>query len=90
MGEATRLALAGRPEGVAVEVECSTLDEVEEALAPGPSRLLLDNMDPAGLRRAVELVAGRAEHRGLGRGDAGDACASVAETGVDWISVGAL
>ena len=89
VGEATRRALAGAPEGVAVEVECSTLDEVEEALGAGASRLLLDNMDPAGLRRAVELVAGRADTEASG-GVTLETVRSVAETGVDWISVGAL
>jgi nicotinate-nucleotide pyrophosphorylase (carboxylating) len=89
VGEATRLALAGAPEGVAVEVECSSLGEVEEALAAGASRLLLDNMDPAGLRRAVELVAGRADTEASG-GVTLETVRKVAETGVDWISVGAL
>jgi nicotinate-nucleotide pyrophosphorylase (carboxylating) len=89
VGEATRLALAGAPDGVAVEVECSTLEEVEEALDAGASRLLLDNMDPAGLRRAVDLVAGRADTEASG-GVTLETVRSVAETGVDWISVGAL
>ena len=56
VGEATRRALAGAPAGVTVEVECATLDEVEAALAAGAGRVLLDNMDPVELRRAVELV----------------------------------
>jgi nicotinate-nucleotide pyrophosphorylase (carboxylating) len=89
VGEATRLALAGAPEGIAVEVECSTLEEVEQALAAGASRLLLDNMDRAGLRRAVELVAGRADTEASG-GVTLETVRQVAETGVDWISVGAL
>ena len=48
------------PIPVRVKVECATLAEVEEALAAGVPRLLLDNMSPARLREAVELVAGRA------------------------------
>ncbi len=56
---------------------------------PGASRLLLDNMDPAGLRAAVELVAGRADTEASG-GVTLDTVREVAETGVDWISVGAL
>ena len=56
VGEATRLALAGAPEGVTVEVECATLEEVEAALAAGVPRILLDNMAPPELRRAVELA----------------------------------
>ncbi len=46
VGPATRLALERRPAGVPVEVECRTLDEVEEALEAGAERILLDNMTP--------------------------------------------
>ena len=89
VGEAARLALAGAPPGVLVEVECATLDEVSEAVAAGVPRLLLDNMSPAELRRAVGVVAGRAELEASG-GITLDTVRAVAETGVDYISVGAL
>jgi nicotinate-nucleotide pyrophosphorylase (carboxylating) len=89
VGEATRRALAGAPAGVTVEVECASLAEVDEALAAGAGRVLLDNMDPGELRRAVELVAGRAELEASG-GVTLDNVRAVAESGVDWISVGAL
>jgi len=89
VAEATRRALAGVPEGVAVEVECASLDEVAQALDAGAARLLLDNMDPPELRRAVELVAGRAELEASG-GISLDNVLAVAECGVDFISVGAL
>ena len=89
VGEATRRALAGAPEGVTVEVECATLAEVEEALAGGAGRILLDNMDLDGLRRAVALVEGRAELEASG-GVTLETVRAIAETGVDWISVGAL
>jgi nicotinate-nucleotide pyrophosphorylase (carboxylating) len=89
VGEAARRALASAPAGVTVEVECATQTEVEEALAAGAGRILLDNMDVAGLRAAVELVAGRAELEASGR-IALDNVRSVAETGVDYVSVGAL
>ena len=72
-----------------VEVECAKLDEVEAALAAGVPRILLDNMAPPELRRAVELTAGRAELEASG-GITLDTVRSVAETGVDFISVGAL
>ena len=72
-----------------MEVECATLAEVEEALAAGAGRILLDNMDLDGLRRAVELVDGRAELEASG-GVTLETVRAVAETGVDWISVGAL
>ncbi|MGE5636446.1 MAG: carboxylating nicotinate-nucleotide diphosphorylase [Nocardioidaceae bacterium] len=89
VGEATRRALAGAPEGVAVEVECASLAEVDEALAAGARRILLDNMDAAGLRAAVERVRGRAELEASG-GVTLDTVRALAETGVDCISVGAL
>jgi nicotinate-nucleotide pyrophosphorylase (carboxylating) len=96
VGEATRHALeAARglagPGGDAptVEIECATLAELEDALAAGVTRVLLDNMAPAELRRAVELAAGRAELEASG-GITLDTVRAVAETGVDYISVGAL
>jgi nicotinate-nucleotide pyrophosphorylase (carboxylating) len=89
VGEAAARARAGAPDGVAVEVECATLDEVGAALEAGVPRILLDNMAPAELRRAVELVAGRAELEASG-GITLDTIRGVAETGVDFISVGAL
>jgi nicotinate-nucleotide pyrophosphorylase (carboxylating) len=89
VGEAARRALAGAPDGVPVEVECADLREVEEALEAGAPRLLLDNMDPPTLRRAVELATGRAATEASG-GITLDNVRQVAETGVDFISVGAL
>jgi nicotinate-nucleotide pyrophosphorylase (carboxylating) len=72
-----------------VEVECATLDEVAEAVEAGVPRLLLDNMAPGELRRAVEIAAGRAELEASG-GITLETIRAVAETGVDFISVGAL
>jgi nicotinate-nucleotide pyrophosphorylase (carboxylating) len=89
VGEATRHALAAAPSGVTVEVECASLAEVGEALEAGAGRLLLDNMDPQELRRAVELVDGRAALEASG-GVTLENVRAVAESGVDWISVGAL
>jgi nicotinate-nucleotide pyrophosphorylase (carboxylating) len=89
VGEATRLALAGAPEGVTVEVECATFEELEAALAAGVPRILLDNMALPELRRSVELAGGRAELEASG-GITLDTVRAVAETGVDYISVGAL
>lgn len=89
VAEAARLALANAPAGVLVEVECSTLAEVDDALAAGVSRILLDNMTVAELRRAVELTAGRAELEASG-GVNLDTVRAIAETGVDFISIGAL
>jgi nicotinate-nucleotide pyrophosphorylase (carboxylating) len=89
VGEATRLALERAPDGVMVEVECATLAEVEEAVAAGVPRVLLDNMELDELRRAVQVAAGRAELEASG-GIALETVRAVAETGVDFISVGAL
>ena len=83
------LAMRNRPGGVPVEVECATLDEVRAALDAGVPRLLLDNMGPDELREAVGVVAGRAELEASG-GITLDTIRAVAETGVDFISIGAL
>jgi nicotinate-nucleotide pyrophosphorylase (carboxylating) len=86
VGEATRRALTS---SLPVEVECSTLEEVREALAAGAPRILLDNMTNEQLRDAVSLVAGRAELEASG-GVTLETVRAIAETGVDFISVGAL
>jgi nicotinate-nucleotide pyrophosphorylase (carboxylating) len=88
-GVEAAVALLGNPNGIPVEVEAETLDEVTEALAAGVERILLDNMTPDETGRAVELVAGRARLEASG----GVSLATVrayAESGVDFISVGAL
>jgi nicotinate-nucleotide pyrophosphorylase (carboxylating) len=89
VGEAARRAVDRAPAGVAVEVECATLQEVEEALAVGVRRLLLDNMAPDALRWAVEVAGGRAELEASG-GITLENVRAVAETGVDYVSIGAL
>jgi nicotinate-nucleotide pyrophosphorylase (carboxylating) len=89
VAEAGRRALANAPDGILVEVECAALDEVAGAVEAGVPRLLLDNMAPDELRRAVEIAAGRAELEASG-GITLDTIRAVAETGVDFISVGAL
>jgi nicotinate-nucleotide pyrophosphorylase (carboxylating) len=89
VGEAARRAAAAARDGLTVEVECATLREVSSAVDAGVPRLLLDNMAPDELRRAVALVAGRAELEASG-GIALETVRDVAETGVDCISVGAL
>lgn len=72
-----------------VEVECDTLEQVAEALAAGAQRLLLDNMDPASLRQAVDMVAGRARTEASG-GVNLETIAAIAQSGVDFISVGRI
>jgi nicotinate-nucleotide pyrophosphorylase (carboxylating) len=87
--EAVRRAIARRPEGMAVEVECSSLADVEVALAAGAQRLLLDNMTPVQLREAAALVAGRAELEASGNITL-QTLQSVGASGVQSVSVGFL
>jgi nicotinate-nucleotide pyrophosphorylase (carboxylating) len=90
VGEATRRAVAAASErGLPLEVECQTLDEVREAIEAGAPRILLDNMTNDELRSAVAFVAGRAELEASG-GVSLETVRAIAETGVDFISVGAL
>lgn len=89
VGEATAKALAGAPENMMIVVECATLDEVDEALTAGATHLLADNMADADLREAVARARGRATVEASG-GVNLDTVRTIAETGVDFISVGAL
>ncbi|HEY2654186.1 MAG TPA: carboxylating nicotinate-nucleotide diphosphorylase [Solirubrobacteraceae bacterium] len=88
VAEAVRLARAYAP-GLPLEVECRDLDEVQQALAAGAPRILLDNMDSEHLRAAVSEVAGRAELEASG-GFTLETIRDVAATGVNFISIGAL
>jgi len=72
-----------------VEVECDTLEQVDEALAAGADAILLDNMSLDELRAAAGLARGRARLEASG-GVTLDTVRAVAETGVDEISIGAL
>jgi nicotinate-nucleotide pyrophosphorylase (carboxylating) len=75
---------------LAIEVETRSLKEVETVLSVGGvQRIMLDNFDPALLKKAVELIAGRYETEASG-GIVLETIRSYAETGVDYISVGAL
>ncbi len=71
----------------AIELEVDTLEQLNEALEAGATALLLDNMTPPDLRRAVELTGGRAVLEASGRVTA-DTVRAIAETGVDYISSG--
>jgi len=74
---------------VPVEVEVETLEQLQEALSAGADILLLDNFDLKGMREAVAVTAGRAKLEASGGIDMTQIKA-VAETGVDYISIGAL
>ena len=87
VGEAVRRA---REAGVAeIIVEVDGVEQIEPALAAGATRLLLDNMPPAVLRGAVTLVGGRVKTEASG-GVTLETIRAIAETGVDYISVGRL
>jgi nicotinate-nucleotide pyrophosphorylase (carboxylating) len=72
-----------------IEVETRTLEDVRAALAVGVERILLDNMTPEMMRQAVEMTAGRARLEASGNVSLSNV-RQVAETGVDFISIGAL
>ena len=90
IGEAVRRAREHAPElAGTLEVEVRDPDEIEQALAAGAPRLLLDNMDETQLRAAVAQVAGRAELEASG-GVTLQTLRPLAQTGIEWISMGAL
>jgi len=88
VGPAVRAAKAAET-GLKVQVEVDRIEQIEEALSAGADRLLLDNMDPRTLRRAVELVARRVALEASG-GVRLETIRAIAETGVDYISVGRI
>jgi len=87
--EAVRRALANRPAGVPVEVECASRADIEAALRAGADRLLLDNMDAAELAEAAATVAGAAELEASG-GITRSALKEIAASGVQSVSLGFL
>lgn len=93
VAKAVHAARAAQPQ-LPVEVECRDLEEVAYALGTGADRLLLDNMDVATLRRAVELRDAEAGADGprleASGGISLENVAEIAATGIDFVSVGAL
>ncbi|HEX9426435.1 MAG TPA: carboxylating nicotinate-nucleotide diphosphorylase [Candidatus Polarisedimenticolia bacterium] len=93
VGQALRRARAGAPgtpaEGKPIEIEVGTIEEVEEALSAGAEALLLDNMDPATLARAIAAARGRAFLEVSG-GVLEQEIPRLVKSGVDRISLGAL
>jgi nicotinate-nucleotide pyrophosphorylase (carboxylating) len=91
VGEAVRRARQAKPD-LTVEVECRDRDEIGEAIEAGADRLLLDNMSPVELHEAV--AAARADGNGPALEASGGITLAnvreIAESGVDYISVGAL
>jgi nicotinate-nucleotide pyrophosphorylase (carboxylating) len=88
IARAVDLARCSHP-GLKIEVETDTLAQVRQALEAGADFILLDNMEPHELLDAVRLAEGRCQLEASG-GVTLDTVRSIAETGVDFISVGAL
>lgn len=89
IGAAVGQARAHSPKHIPVEVEVETLHQVHEALAAGADILLLDNMTLDEMREAVTIVNGHAKVEASG-GVSLDNIKAIAETGVDYISIGAI
>lgn len=88
IGEAVAAAHRIAP-GKPVEVEVESLDELEQALRAGADVVMLDELSLADMRTAVGITAGRAKLEASGGID-DETLRSIAETGVDYISIGAL
>lgn len=86
---AIRRAREVAPPETRIEIECENMEQVRAALIAEADVIMLDNMNSSLMREAVELVNGRAVTEASG-GVTLDRVRSIAETGVDWISVGAL
>ena len=85
----TKSYLKSRNRQLKIEVETRNLEEVEEALSVGVDRIMFDNFSPDDMVKAVNLVNGRCETEASG-GITEPTIRNYAETGVDFISVGAL
>lgn len=86
---AVAAAKKNAPHTLKVEVEVETFEELDEALRAGADIIMLDNMSCPDMKKAVEIVAGRAVLEASGNMGDRD-LREVAETGVDIISIGAL
>lgn len=89
IGRAVSQARAQAPHTAKIEVEATSLAQVEQALTAGADIILLDNMDIATMRQAVQTVGGRAVTEASG-GLTEGRLAEVAATGVQVLSIGAL
>lgn len=88
--KATQEYLKSKGKDLKIEVETRNIDEVKQAMEVGGiHRIMLDNMTPAQMKEAVQLIGGRYETEASG-GITDETLREVAETGVDFISVGAL
>lgn len=90
IAKAVNRALSGAPSGMTVEVECDTLAQVQKAINAGATMLLLDNMTTDELREAVALAKPKQVRTEASGNVSLQTVRSIAETGVDFISVGKL
>jgi nicotinate-nucleotide pyrophosphorylase (carboxylating) len=77
------------PKGIKIEIETTTIEEVNEALATGVDVIMLDNMSNAQMAESVKIINGRTKVEASGNMTS-QRLKEVAETGVDFISIGAL
>jgi nicotinate-nucleotide pyrophosphorylase (carboxylating) len=77
------------PHTLKIEIEVESMDEVKQAIDAGADIIMLDNMTNEQMRKAIEYIDGRALTEASGNMDEKD-LAAVAQTGVDFISIGAL
>lgn len=89
IAKAVRRVRARIPPTLRIEVECTTLEQVRAALRAGVDIIMLDNMSPRRMARAVELIGDRARTEASGRLDL-ETVRPAADAGVDMVSVGAL
>lgn len=89
IADAVKAARAAVPHVMKIEVETETLDEVQQALDAGADIIMLDNMSTELMAQSVALIAGKALTEASGNMGEKDLF-EVAETGVDYISIGAL
>ena len=89
MAEAQKVAAGSANRCKFIQVEVETFDELNQALAAGAEMILLDNMSPEQMREAVAITAGRAVLEASGNVNI-DSVRSIAESGVNRISIGAL
>jgi len=87
--EIVKKAKENAPEGMKVEIECDTLEQTEQAIQAEADIILLDNMSVETLKKAVRMNDGKAILEASG-GVTLDTVKNIAETGVDYISIGAL
>jgi len=89
LGDLVREVRRSAPHTLRIEIECTDVEQVAQALEGGADVILLDNMDVEGIRAALRVINGRAQVEASG-GVTLDNVEAIARTGVEFISVGRL